>query len=224
MTEREAPMSPADRERFDAGLADYLAGRLGADESAWFDAAAARDPAIAAELRADRAIRSALDERVRQFPADVGLEALMARVAADRPAGASARAPGPIARLARLFEALTGPRLALAMAAVIVLQVGILARVLLPSAPPAAQYRSLDASGPPPVHVRMIVASGVSEESLRRALTDSGAVIVWGPDELGEYWLRSERLAPEALAERLRAANIAATAVIDRGELPEAAR
>ncbi|MEZ5729407.1 MAG: hypothetical protein R3E48_16290 [Burkholderiaceae bacterium] len=213
--------------RFDELLPDYVGQRLSDQDRAWVAGFAARSPRAAAELEIERRILEGFDARVRQLPSDIGLRTLMARVRADaRPAAVSAV---PAARPGRWLDALgrlfSGPRLSLALGVVVLVQAGFLVHHMPPEspAPTPTAYRSMERDVGS-VHVRMLVASGVSEESLRHALREAGARIVWGPDQLGEYWLRSDKLSPQALAIRLEQQRIAATAVIDRVGPPREAR
>lgn len=232
MTKQDRPeasgLRAPDWARFDELLPDYVGQRLSDEDRAWVAGFAARSPRAAAELEIERHIHEGFDARVRQLPDDVGLRTLMARVrAAARPAATVSAAPA--ARPSRWLDALgrlfSGPRLSLALGVVVLVQAGLLVHRMPTESPAPAPtpYRSMERDVGS-VYVRMLVASGVSEESLRHALREAGARIVWGPDQLGEYWLRSDKLSPQALAIRLEQQRIAATAVIDRVGPPREAR
>ncbi|MEZ5727707.1 MAG: hypothetical protein R3E48_06795 [Burkholderiaceae bacterium] len=220
MTEENRPERTEDSDwaRFDALLPDFVGERLSDEDRRWMEAFAASSPRAARELEIERRIGEAFDTRVRQIPVDVGLDSLMARIRADaRPA--AVEAPSPRTGVSALFERIaglfSGPRLGLAMAVIVLVQGGLLARYMLPQEAPEAVYRSSDSSAPR-VYVRVLFANGVSEAELRKTLRDAGARIVWGPDQLGEYWLQSSKHSPEELLARLEREKITATAVLDR--------
>ena len=219
----DALTRPDDDDALEALLPDYVTGRLDRDRAAAVEAWVARDPGTRAERVAfERALAQTIARRVDEIPADVGLDRLMARLAAETAAEAPRRvapaapAEGLGARLRRWFA---GPQLGFALAALVVVQAGIIAtQVGTPGGGPV-EYRS---AGPAEVRraVRVAFAADASEAIVRRALIEAGATLVAGPSQLGEYWVRPIEGDVEALAARLRERPGVQSASVDPGGPP----
>lgn len=229
-----ATRAPGGEPDVDALLPGYVTGRLDARDAQAVDAWIAADPGPRRERVAfERAIAQDIERRVQELPADIGLDRLIRAAAADRSPQAAARpgdagsraqaaarpsehassssTPGFGERLRRWFA---GPQLGWALAAVVVVQSGVIVSQVGTPAGGPVEYRS---AGPVDVRpaVRIAVAADASEAALRRALLEAGATLVAGPSQLGDYWVRPIAGELDALATRLRAMPAVQSADVD---------
>jgi hypothetical protein len=196
------------------------------------------------QLEFDRRLTAVFEQKLAEVPADIGWARLMQQVRADaapqlaadgmkgRAAqGAGATGSGGFAggiaggsgggwlqRFASLFSPTASPGLGLAMAAVLVAQtvaIGVLLNQREPGAPDTVEYRS-GAGAQPIAVIRALLNETITEKALREALSSRGASIVDGPNPLGEYWIATGGVDPDAVAASLREAGVIASYVIDQ--------
>ncbi|MCU0623974.1 MAG: hypothetical protein MUF53_08930 [Gemmatimonadaceae bacterium] len=205
----------------DAALARYV--RMDADPEtvvrveSWIEADA---PTRRGRVALDRAIAGDLDRRVREVPADVGLERLMQAAAATR--RVEGRAPvassNLLSRIRGWFEA---PRLGMALAALVLVQSGLIGVLLEGRDPAPVEYRSAGGEAPRP-SVRVSFSPDATEATVRDVLLQAGGTIVGGPTQLGEYWVVPATGDLDSLAARMRAMAGVRTAVVDPAGPPPA--
>lgn len=210
----------------------YLNGTLEESDRAWVERMLAADAGEApAELDFDRGLAQAFERRLAEVPADIGWAALLKQVRSETPVAAAARsgvgagggAGGGAAsedswprRLMRLLSLDLSPRLGMAMAVLVAVQavaIGIL--VSDRGGPDAVEYRS-GAGARPVAAIRALLNESITEKVLREALSANGAIIVDGPNPLGEYWIVTATGDPETVARTLRDAGVIASYVIDQ--------
>jgi anti-sigma factor RsiW len=220
--------TPSDEDEVVWLLPDYVTGRLDPAGVAQVEAWIAADPVARGERVAfERAIAESVARRVHELPAGIGLERLLAAVAAEAdgavgaarvardPPAAGAAAPGPLARLRRW---LGGPQLGWALGAVVLVQSGLIGVLMQSAGPPAVEYRSAapGTAGAPRPSVRVAFVPTATEAQVRELLLKSGATLIAGPTQLGEYWLAPlSGDDPRALLEALRGASQIQSASFD---------
>jgi len=178
--------------RFHELLPWYVNGTLGADDRAWMEAYLAEN----ATARAELAWMQTLGEEVRrsapQVPPTLGLAQTLTRIRAERPSAAR--------RLARWLQALVPwqgasgglrPAWGLAMAAVIVVQVAVIGRLLPAAGDESQQVRSGTTRPAPdgPV-LKLSFNADAREADIRFALLAVRGTLVGGPGQLGSYYVR----------------------------------
>jgi hypothetical protein len=232
--------TPIERDpaRLHEALPWYLNGTLADDDRAWVEqmlAVRATQPGadLQPQIDFDRSLTAAFQQKVEQVPADIGWSSLLQRVRQDAAAQASgADAPAGAAggrasrsgtrrtwmdRLGELLAPIMSPQLGMALAVLVAVQtiaIGVLLGQRDGGAADTVEYRS-GGGAPPTAAIRALFNDSITEKTLRQALSAQGAVIVEGPNPLGEYWIVTGERDPEAVAGALRAAGVIATYVID---------
>ena len=111
----------------------YVNASLGRVEADWIDQLVARSAEARHLLECERALRAATPRMLASAPPDIGLDRLMARVAAARPP--VEQAPHPRGIWNALRDWLTQPGVATAMALAVLVQAGALAWLAVPHGP-----------------------------------------------------------------------------------------
>lgn len=202
-------------------IARYVSGTADPQSVARVEAWIAADPdRRRARIALDQAIARSLEQRVSELPADIGLDRLLRAAATDASARAAARpaaraAHAPETLWARLRRGFAMPQLGMAMAALVLVQSGLIGTLLLDSGGPApVEYRSVAPGGPRP-SVRIAFAPQASEAALRRLLIETGATVIGGPTQLGEYWVQPLSGDLPTLSAQLRASSLVVSAEVD---------
>jgi hypothetical protein len=193
-------LPPEQHDRLCSLLPWYVNNTLAGPERAWVDALVARSEAARLLLAQENIFRSRaalLSEVPEPAQPDLGLARLLHRVRHEMPVrtvpaqGEAAPAGGLLHALKQALAWLTQPRMASAMAVVLVLQAGVIA--WMGQHDVAAEYddsRGVAVEEARTLRVRF--KGDLPEREVRKALNAAGARIVSGPNQLGEYWLASD--------------------------------
>lgn len=201
--------SPASvRRRFDELVPWYVTGEIAADDRAWMERYLAENPDAELALGWHEGLGAAVDAHYSQLPESVGWAGLAQRLEAERAtarahgsntsaarAGAAARgvspqaSPGMAERLSNWFaELFARPAYALA-AALIVGQSAVIGYMMSRDALEGPEHSTVRGGAPativPALEVRF--RQSATEQELRTLLSQAGARIVDGPDQLGDY-------------------------------------
>lgn len=243
---KEAADNAETRQRFLEQLPWWLNHTLDDAGSAWMQAAVQRWPwaaqAATRELALVRGLAApepidatlgleALLTRVQAAQPDSSIAAPQTVAPSDRVSEAAAargrtspeatladHSDGLGSRLASWLETtfawLAGPRLGPALAMCVLLQAGVIVWM-----GQAADEQDTAIRSTPVTEVRTLrvtPAPGLSEAQWRAALLASGARIVGGPTQLGEYWLASDMRSLDEIQAELLAAGAVTQAEVDR--------
>ncbi len=190
------------RRRFDELVPWYVTGEIAADDRAWMERYLAENPDAEVALGWHEGLGATVDAHYSNLPESVGWAGLAQRLEADRAAKRSTAevaptstreralpvSPGIIERATQwLGELFTRPAYALA-AALIVGQAAVIG-YLVSNDELAQQEHSTTRGAPasivPALEVRF--RQSATEQELRALLSQAGARIVDGPDQLGDY-------------------------------------
>jgi hypothetical protein len=203
--------SGAEHERFVELLAAHVRGALQGEEAAWMQAYLQRHPAAQAQVRFDTMIARQLAEDARNVPADVGLERLLQKVRSE-----PARTLLPGLSAARLGDFFRVPQVAWAMAALVVLQFGLISAMWMRGHEAGnTPYRSTGGAPVPVLKVQFLESA--TEREIRNLLIAAGGFIVGGPNQLGEYELLPDAGTPQELLARLRESPLVDSASVAQG-------
>jgi hypothetical protein len=192
-------LSPDQHDRLCSLLPWYVNNTLAAPERDWVDALVARSDAARLLLAQENIFRSRaalLADVPEPAQGDLGLARLLHRVRHDMPErrasrGAQPAAPSWLSRLQQALAWLTQPRMASAMAVVLVLQAGVIA--WMGQHDVVAEYdESRGVAVQEARTLRVRFKGELPEREVRKALNAAGARIAAGPNQLGEYWLASD--------------------------------
>ncbi len=196
----------------------YVNGTLPEAERAWVEQLLATSPAAAQRLQREQALLRAVPEMLQPAAQDVGLDRLMAQVRQQsHPAAAATQRPPSRASWwqrasAGLQSLLAGPAWATGLAAVVVVQSGVMGWLALSDAPDSG-FRSIGVT-----EVRTLRVSfkpAFSEAQIRAALVRASARIVGGPTQVGEYWVASDLLSLDEIRASLSQSGVVATMETD---------
>ncbi|MFM9883122.1 MAG: hypothetical protein ACKVQT_08855 [Burkholderiales bacterium] len=200
------PNQPA-RRRFDELVPWYVTGELTRPDRDWVDRYLADHPEAHDELAWHRSLAGAVDEELRALPEGAGWQGLAARLKQE--AAAKPRAT--------LLDRLTGwlagliahPGYALA-AALIAAQAVVIGTLLQQRADPPEFGQMRGGAQDSEVLLQVRFQQQATERDLRMLLNESGARIVDGPDQLGDYLIASR----SGLLDELRVALAQSTLVV----------
>jgi hypothetical protein len=200
-------LTAAERQRFLQALPWYLNGTLDAGDRAWVEGALRRCPWAAQALAREEALLQSI-AAPQPADADLGLQALMARVQPAR----RAAAPPRLSWMQALWAWFATPQWGAAMAAVVLAQTLLIG--WMATAPPAdTGMRST-----PVTEVRTLrvtFSPEATEVQLRTALRAAGAKVVGGPTPFGEYWLASDQLSLDEMKALLLASGLTRSIDVD---------
>ncbi|MGE0799393.1 MAG: hypothetical protein AB7G13_25490 [Lautropia sp.] len=192
----------------------------------------------------DAKIEAEFEAQIAELPADLGWERLLARTRADAAGAGTARGFAGTAGLAGMagrggtarqggaagqggtdsmwqqlsswFAGLLSPQLGMAMAALLVVQAVAIGWLATDGegTGDTVEYRS-GAGAQPVESIRALLNAGTTEQALRDALLANRAIIIDGPNDLGEYWILAPDRPAEPVAAALRDAGVIATYAID---------
>jgi hypothetical protein len=217
-----ADLSQPDFARLVQLLPWYVNGTIRADDRAWVDACLAAHSQARQELAWFQTLGGEISEQVSQAPADIGLQRAMARVRDDR----QAKSPSLWQRLVNWLAQLTprgSPRFAPAMAALaalIVLQAGMLTNLLLKPDETSAIRSGAQGWADGPL-LRVNFKADAKESEIRLLLVEAQALIVAGPTTLGDYFVKVAPARIDDVSARLKA-HAVVQAVETVPSLPEA--
>lgn len=202
----------SDRRRFEELVPWYVTGEITPADRAWVEGYLADHPDAKAAVAWHRSLAGAVDAQLSALPEDAGWQGLAARLKAETAAAAMPRR-GILDRLTTwLTELVAHPGYALA-AALIAAQSVMIGTLLLQQSdqPDYGQVRGGAADREILLQVRF--QQQATERELRMLLNETGARIVDGPDQLGDYLVAART----GSLEELRAA-LAQSALVMRVE------
>lgn len=212
------PLAPAERLRFLAALPWWLNGSLATTqpaEQAWMDETRRRSRWAAQQAEREQALAGSL---AAPLPADasLGLATLLQRVRAEAPAPAAEPGAAAPPWWAGWFA---GPRVALVLAGLVIVQAGLLGWFAATREPAAAMR-----SGPVTElrTLRVTFVPETTEAQLRTLLLRAGARVVGGPNQLGEYWLASDIRSLDEMRQVLQGSGRVRTLEVDVAGPPHA--
>ena len=197
------------RRRFDELVPWYVTDALTLADRDWVDRYLAEHPEGHDELAWHRSLAGAVDEELRSLPEDAGWQGLAARLKQEAAAKSGARRP--------LLDRLTGWLASLvahpgyALAAALIAAQAVVIGTLLQQRSDAPEFGEIR-GGAQKIEVLLQVRfqQQATERDLRMLLNESGARIVDGPDQLGDYLI-----APRSgLLDELRMALAQSTLVV----------
>ena len=171
-------------DRFNELLPWYVNGTLSDADRAWVEQYLAEHPQAREELEWFRSLQTQLRQDAPAVPPAIGLSRTLHLIRGDRPTLAE-RFTGVLATLGMR------PSLALAGAALVVLQGGLIHHLLQGGVDEAAQIRTLDpaqADASPLLKVHF--SANAREVDLRLALVGVQGNVAAGPDSQGDYFVR----------------------------------
>jgi len=213
-------------ERFTELLPWYVNGTLDADDRAWVDAQLREHPELAGELQWLESLQNKVRESAPQVSDEIGLDRALARIAQDRrelqawtaPRRAGLSAPPSWAERVRAWLGSFGLKPAMAFAlAVIAVQAGLLAQLMLVPQQPASELRAVRPaaveSGP---LLKVNFKPDATEADIRLLLVEVQGTLAGGPGQLGDWYLRVPAAQVGAAADRLKSDRIVeSVAVVD---------
>ncbi|MFK7965306.1 MAG: hypothetical protein AB8C46_15190 [Burkholderiaceae bacterium] len=187
------PRSPLNRDTDSLAEATpwYLNDTLTDEDRAWLEQEMENDAGLANAVKFDEQIAASLQARAEEVPANIGWEKLLKRARADQAAPVAVQQSGIGDKIGSFFNSLFSPRMGAVMAALVVVQAGVIS-YLSDGGPAPAEYRSVGTIAPKPV-IRAILTESVTEKQLRSSLAANGVSIVAGPTQLGEYLLTAPK-------------------------------
>jgi len=215
------PLSLEEERRLEDLLPWYVNGSLNDEDSAWLQNQFALRPALKQRLEREWALRRTVRDTA-QWPApDIGIERLMNRLQLDAQVGPGSRSGSrqPSARpplWARWLQVISTPPVAGAMAVAVVAPAGVIAwEIAAPLTEPEAQgLRSIGVSEARTL--RISFKPEATEAQIRAALVATGARIVGGPTQLGEYWVTSGSVSIDEIRNALAQSQITASMEVDK--------
>jgi hypothetical protein len=209
-------VSIADELLLEERLPWYVNGTLDSESRKWVETLLETHPELQARLQRELTLKRTTLDVATAPETDLGLDRLMARIRADGeiPSATSSTNLGS-ASARPWLSALYRPSLAGALAVCVVAQTGIIAWLLAvgPSDESGGGFRSLGVN-----ELRTLRVSfrpQASESAIRAALVSSGARIVGGPTQLGEYWIASGSVSLEEMRSSLVRAQVTASMTVD---------
>lgn len=209
----DSALSADDERLFDERLPWYVNGTLDRNAREWMESKLAASPAAARRLSREQALSKSVPDMLAPAAQEIGLDRLLARVRADNvPATA---ASGWRKTIVALQQWLAQPRLATAMALVVFVQAGIIGWLAASSidTETASEARSVRVTEVRTLRVTFVPSA--SEAQVRMALLNTGAHIVGGPTQLGEYWLASGMVSLEEIKASLLKSGLVGSMEID---------
>jgi anti-sigma factor RsiW len=209
-------VSIADELLLEERLPWYVNGTLDSESRKWVEALLDAHPELRARLQRELTLKRTTLDVAAAPETDLGLDRLMARIRAENETpSATSFKPGGFAAARRWLSTLCRPPLAGALVACIGAQTCIIAWLLAasPSDDRGGGFRSLGVS-----ELRTLRVSfrpDASESAIRAALVSSGARIVGGPTQLGEYWIASGSVSLEEMRVLLARAQVTASMTVD---------
>jgi hypothetical protein len=216
MTEQET------KQRFDELLPWYVNDTLGEDDRMWFEQYLHAHPQVASELAWHQSLKARIQENAPAVSATVGLNKLLARIHDEQ----MASRPSFAERLASLFG---GFRLTPALATafgVIALQAGVIALLFQSNQDLRVdnEYATVRSIKPPFVLegplLKVNFKPDAKESEMRLLLVTTGGVLVAGPTQLGDYFVKVPAEKIDQAASELKASTIV-EAVATVTTLPE---
>jgi hypothetical protein len=171
-------------ERFAELLPWYVNGSIDATDRAWVDTYLTEHPEARSELAWFGSLQSRIKEAIPEVPATIGLSRAMARIRADQPTLA--------ARIGAFVASLSmKPAMSMALAAVVLVQGGVIVGMMKSAQEDAVEMRAMRAQtveeGP---LVKVNFAPDAKESDIRLLLVSIQGTLAGGPGQLGDYYVR----------------------------------
>jgi hypothetical protein len=217
-------LPPDQHDRLCSLLPWYVNNTLAGPERDWVDALVARSHGARLLLAQENIFRSRaalLAEVPAPLQGDLGLARLLHRVRHDMPVRAQPVASRVQPATGGLWRALkqalawlTQPRMASAMAVVLVVQAGVIG--WMGQHDLATEYdESRGVAVQEARTLRVRFKGELPEREVRKALNAAGARIVSGPNQLGEYWLASDLVSLDEMKSRLISSGVTEQVEVD---------
>lgn len=172
-------------ERFRDLLPWYVNGTLDDGDREWVENYLREHPSSRAELSWHESLRERIREGAPQVPATIGLDRALQRIAGQRPTFAD--------RLRAWFGGRDGlrPAYGIALVALVLVQAGVIANLWQQH---TDDQQTIRAGRTEPVDdaplLKVNFAAGTKEADLRFLLLEVQGVLVGGPGQLGDYYVR----------------------------------
>ena len=210
------------RKRFDELLPWYVNDTLSQDERVWFEQYLRSHPEGASELNWHRSLKARIQENAPAVSPSVGLDKLLSRIRAER----RASQPSFAERLASFFGAFRlTPALATAFG-VIAIQLGVISLLFKNNQDLRLEneYATVRSIKPPFVaegpFLKVNFKPDARESEMRLLLVSTGGLLVAGPTQLGDYFVKVPAERIDQAASQLHASGIV-EAVAKVTSLPE---
>ncbi len=185
-------------ERFAELAPWYVNGSLSAADRTWVDNYLTQHPEARAELAWFQSLQTRIRESIPEVPATIGLNRVMQRVRADQPT-LMQRLGGFVASLSMK------PAMSMALAAVVLVQGGIIVNMMKGAQDDESEIRALNAQavteGP---LVKVNFAPDAKESDIRMLLVSVQGTLAGGPGQLGDYYVRVPAGKEAAAAAKLK--------------------
>jgi hypothetical protein len=191
----------------------YANGTISATDRSWVDAQLAAHPEVAAQLRWYQSLQGRIRENTPAVAPDIGFDRAMSMIRAEDRIRAARRDMQPSLG-SRITDWLARfgltPALA-AAAAIVVVQGSMMLGMMSTMDEQWSEIRSLKGTAAPAATplLRVSFKPDTREEEIRLLLAGIGGSLVGGPGRLGDYYIRPEGQAANALEK------IKANAIID---------
>jgi hypothetical protein len=215
--------SPDARRQFDELLPWFLSGTLTESDRDWVEHYLREHPEAEAEVRWTQTLQGCVRESVQVVPPELGLDELLRRIRTKNTTkGKPAGGPGWFGRLSQFFTTLRFTPASALVAAVILVQAGIIGGLVhelyqfKPESLGSAAFRSYPgwpstAAGP---LLRITFKSDATESDLRNLLLQIGGSIVSGPSQLGDYLVEVETPALDEVSKKVAASPVVESVTI----------
>jgi len=185
-------------ERFAELAPWYVNGSLSAADRTWVDQYLTQHPEARAELAWFQSLQTRIREAIPEVPATIGLNRAMARIRAEQPTFG--------AKIAAFFGSLAmKPALSMALAAVVLVQGGVIVNMMKGAQDDATEIRAQRAQaveeGP---LVKVNFTPDAKESDIRMLLVSIQGTLAGGPGQLGDYYVRVPAGKEAAAAAKLK--------------------
>jgi hypothetical protein len=176
----------------------YVNGSLDAADRTWVHNYLSAHPEARSELAWFQSLQTRIKETIPEVPATIGLNRAMARIRADQPTLA--------ARLGAFVASLSmKPAMSMALAAVVLVQGGVIVNMMKNTQEEATEMRAMRAQaveeGP---LVKVNFAPDARESDIRMLLVSVQGTLAGGPGQLGDYYVRVPAGKEAATAAKLK--------------------
>jgi hypothetical protein len=185
-------------ERFAELAPWYVNGSLSAADRTWVDNYLSAHPEARAELAWFQSLQTRIKEALPEVPASIGLNRALTRIRAEQPT--------LMERLGAFVASLSmKPALSMALAAVVLVQGGVIVNMMQGAQDDASEMRAMKAQaveeGP---LVKVNFAPDARESDIRMLLVSIQGTLAGGPGQLGDYYVRVPAGKEAAAAAKLK--------------------
>ncbi len=183
------------KSRFDELLPFYVNGTLNADDRLWIEHYLREHPQAANELNWLRSVQAVTQEEAVPVSSEVGLERVIHRIRAERPAASTAVPASFVERVREWLSRLIAPTLlkpALAGALAVIALQAVIITTMVGERDDTSLIRTVPPLGTAEqgAFVKVNFRPDATEADIRMLLLDVQASIASGPGQLGDYYVR----------------------------------